>query len=59
VPLFRGSSRFESLVLSDHSRKVTCECNDEEILMMMMMDDPAVFQGSDLTMKRNTAEPQN
>ena len=32
VPLFRGSSRFESLVLSHHSRfNVTCECNTEEI----------------------------
>ena len=31
VPLFRGSSRFESLLLSHHSRfKVTCECNKEE-----------------------------
>ena len=32
VPLFRGSSRFESLILSHHSRfNVTCECNKEEI----------------------------
>ena len=30
VPNFRGSSRFESLVLSHHSR-FTCECNKEEI----------------------------
>ena len=30
VPLFRGSSRFESLILSHHSR-FTCECNREEI----------------------------
>jgi len=30
VPLFRGSSRFESLVLSHHLR-FTCECNKEEI----------------------------
>jgi len=30
VPLFRGSSRFESLILSDQSR-FTCECNEEEI----------------------------
>ena len=30
VPLFRGSSRFESLILSHHSR-FTCECNKEEI----------------------------
>jgi len=31
VPLFRGSSRFESLILSHHSRfNVTCECNTEE-----------------------------
>ena len=28
----RGSSRFESLILSHHSRyKVTCECNEEDI----------------------------
>ena len=32
VPLFRGRSRFESLVVSHHSRfNVTCECNKEEI----------------------------
>jgi len=32
VPLFRGSSRFESLILSHHSRfNVTCECNTETI----------------------------
>ena len=32
VPLFRGSSRFESLILSHQSRfNVTCECNKEEI----------------------------
>ena len=30
VPLFRGSSRFASLILSHHSR-VTCECNKGEI----------------------------
>ena len=30
VPLFRGSSRFESLILSHHSR-FTRECNKEEI----------------------------
>ena len=30
MPLFRGSSRFESLILSHHSR-FTCECNKEEI----------------------------
>jgi len=30
VPLFRGSSRFESLILSQHSRKVACECNEED-----------------------------
>jgi len=30
VPLFRGSSRFESLVFSHHSR-FTCECNKKEI----------------------------
>ena len=30
VPLFRGSSRFESLILSHYSR-FTCECNKEEI----------------------------
>jgi len=30
VPLFRGSSRFERLILSHRSRhKVTCECNVE------------------------------
>ena len=29
VPLFRGSSRCESLILSHHSRrKVACECNE-------------------------------
>ena len=32
VPLFRGSSRFESLILSHHSRfNVRSECNEEEI----------------------------
>ena len=32
VPLFRGSSRFESLILSHHSRfNVTCECHQENI----------------------------
>ena len=32
VPLFRGSSEFESLILSHHVRlNVTCECNKEEI----------------------------
>ena len=32
MPLFRGSSRFESLILSHHSRfNVTRECNKEEI----------------------------
>jgi len=32
VPLFRGSSRFESLILSHRSGfSVTCECNEEEI----------------------------
>ena len=32
VPLFIGSSRFESLMLSHHSRyKVTCECSEEDI----------------------------
>ena len=30
VPLFRGRSEFESLILSHHSR-LTCECNQEEI----------------------------
>jgi len=30
VPLFRCSSSFESLILSQHSR-FTCECNKEEI----------------------------
>ena len=30
MPLFRGSSRFESLILSRHS-KFTCQCNQEEI----------------------------
>ena len=40
VPLFRGSSRFESLILSHHSRhKVTCECNEEDI-----NDDDDVWQ---------------
>ena len=31
VPLFRGSSRFAILILSHHSSKVTCECNEEDI----------------------------
>ena len=32
MPLFRGNSRFESLLLSHHSRyNVTCECNEEDI----------------------------
>ena len=32
VPLFRGSSRFESLILSHHSGfSVACECNEEDI----------------------------
>ena len=31
VPLFRGSSRFESMILSHNSRRVTCECNEEDI----------------------------
>jgi len=30
VPLFRCSSRFESLILSHHSR-FTCKCNKEDI----------------------------
>ena len=30
VPLFRGRSRFENLILSHHSR-FTCECNTEDI----------------------------
>jgi len=30
VPLCRGSSMFESLILSHHS-KFTCECNEEDI----------------------------
>jgi len=30
VPLFHGSSRFESLILSHHS-SFTCECNKEDI----------------------------
>ena len=30
MPLFRGSSIFESLMLSHHSR-FTCECDKEEI----------------------------
>ena len=30
VPLFRGSSRFASLIFSHHSR-FTCECNREKI----------------------------
>ena len=30
VPFFRGSSRFESLIVSHHSR-FTCECNRKEI----------------------------
>jgi len=41
-PLFRGSSRFESLILSYHYRyKVTCECNEENI-----NDDDDDFSGS-------------
>ena len=28
---FAGFSRLESLILSHHYRKVTCECNEEEI----------------------------
>ena len=31
MPLFRGSSRFESLIVSHHAR-FTCECNNEEII---------------------------
>ena len=31
VPLFRGSSRFESLILSQHFRRVTCECDEEDV----------------------------
>ena len=32
MPLFRGSSRFETLILSQHSRfNVACECHKEEI----------------------------
>ena len=32
MPLFRGSSRFESLISSHHPRyKVTCECDEEDI----------------------------
>ena len=31
MPLFRGSSRFESLILSHHSRKITCACDEEDI----------------------------
>ena len=32
MPLFRGSRRFESSILSHHSRfNVTYECNNEEI----------------------------
>jgi len=32
VPLFRGSSRFESLILSHHSGfSVACKCHEEEI----------------------------
>ena len=34
--LFRGSSRFESLISSHHS-KFTCECNKEMLMMMMMV----------------------
>jgi len=31
VPLFRGSSRFESWIASHHSKfNVACECNEEE-----------------------------
>ena len=30
MPLFRCSSRFESLILSHHSR-FTCECNNADI----------------------------
>ena len=32
VPLFRGSSRFDSLIFSHHFRfSITCECNKEGI----------------------------
>ena len=41
MPLFRGSSRFESLILSHHSR-FTSECNKEEI----NDDDDACCRGS-------------
>ena len=34
VPLFRGSSRFESLILSHHSR-FTCECDKEDTTVRM------------------------
>ena len=40
VPSFRGSSRFESLIISRHSR-FTCECNQEE----MNNDDDGVVCG--------------
>ena len=30
MPLFRGGSRFESLILSRDSR-LTCECNKEDV----------------------------
>ena len=39
VQFQRGSSRFESLILSHHSR-FTCECNEEEI------NDDDVFNAS-------------
>ena len=44
VPLFRGSSGFESLLLSHHSRlNVTCECSQQEI----NDDDNLGFGGND------------
>jgi hypothetical protein len=35
VPLFRGSSKCESLILSHHPR-FTCECNEEEMYMSVI-----------------------
>ena len=62
MPLFRGSSRFEGLILSHHFRfNVTCKCNKEEI------DDDDNDDGDDdlirgnlfffsLTSKKNTTQ---
>jgi len=51
LPLFRGSSRFESLILSHHSRfNVTCECNKVEL-----NDDGLVAGGAEPAVVREHA----